>query len=80
MILIFREHLGVTNDGNETDVTDPVAASFYKGIWMKQASLNTVVFEKVFKCVPTDSVRSFSELKVSSSSLFPPSLFLSIYF
>ena len=57
MILIFREHLGVTNDGNETDVTDPVAASFYKGIWMKQASLNTVVFEKVFKCVPTDRDR-----------------------
>ena len=52
------------SEGGDTDVSDPVASSFYKEVWMKQASLNTVVFEKVFKCVPTDTVRSFNELKV----------------
>ena len=42
----FREHLGIT-DKNDTSVEDPVSNDFYKGVWLKQASINTDVYDKV---------------------------------
>ena len=29
------------------DVDDPVSSDFYKGVWLKQASVNTDVYDKV---------------------------------
>ncbi|KAJ8922579.1 hypothetical protein NQ315_007609 [Exocentrus adspersus] len=63
---LFKEHLGTLGKENEVfdlDVTDPVSDYFYKEIWYKTASLNTEFYEKVFHCLPTDSVQSFSDLK-----------------
>lgn len=31
----------------QADVSDPVSDEFFKEIWIKQASVNTFVFEKV---------------------------------
>ena len=42
----FREHLGIT-DKNDSSVEDPVSNDFYKGVWLKQASINTDVYDKV---------------------------------
>ena len=42
-----REHLGVTEADLHIDVTDPVCSEFYKNVWLKQASINTTVFDKV---------------------------------
>uniref|UniRef100_T1J7Z2 Phospholipase n=1 Tax=Strigamia maritima TaxID=126957 RepID=T1J7Z2_STRMM len=61
---IFKEFLGVTPDSSrDIDVSDPISETFFKNVWLKIASLNTAIFEKVFNCIPTDLVHSFSELK-----------------
>ncbi|XP_064594574.1 phospholipase D1-like [Liolophura sinensis] len=59
---LFREHLGIERGDMQADVSDPVSDEFFKEIWIKQASVNTFVFEKVFNCIPTDSVVKFAEL------------------
>lgn len=33
--------------GNSMDVSDPISAEFYKNVWLKQASINTTIYEKV---------------------------------
>lgn len=47
---VVREHLGVEMDSQSIDVSDPVSSEFYKNIWLKQASINTAVYEKVSNC------------------------------
>ncbi|KAJ8953089.1 hypothetical protein NQ318_013431 [Aromia moschata] len=63
---LFKEHLGTLGREDEVfdfDVTDPISEHFYKEIWYKTASLNTEFYEKVFQCLPTDSVQTFGDLK-----------------
>jgi len=47
MILLIREHLGVSSEDVYCDVTDPVDVDFYKNVWLKRASINTTVYDKV---------------------------------
>ena len=56
---LFREHLGITESEADVDIRDPVADSFYKGTWIRIASLNTKVYEDVFRCVPFARLREF---------------------
>lgn len=45
---LFKEHLGLLETPNDDiDVSDPVSDDFYKGVWLKAASKNTDIFEKV---------------------------------
>ena len=61
---LFREHLGlITSDDKSVDVTDPIADSFYKSVWLKTSKENTKIFDEVFKCIPNNSLRNFSSLK-----------------
>lgn len=63
---LFKEHLGILGRENEVfdlDVTDPISDYFYKEIWYKTATFNTEFYEKVFHCLPSDSVRTFADLK-----------------
>ncbi|KAL1442212.1 hypothetical protein MTO96_007835 [Rhipicephalus appendiculatus] len=63
---LFREHLGLLEgDGssNGIDIRDPVASSFYDGVWRTTARRNAQIFEKVFRCIPSDSVRTFAGLR-----------------
>ncbi|EEC07657.1 phopholipase D, putative, partial [Ixodes scapularis] len=61
---LFREHLGLLEtEGSAVDTRDPVAASFFDGVWRKTARKNTEIFEKVFRCIPCDKARSFSGLR-----------------
>ena len=60
---LFREHLGITESEADVDIRDPVADSFYKGTWIRIASLNTKVYEDVFRCVPSDLATSFARLR-----------------
>lgn len=59
---LFKEHLGIKRDDSATDLKDPVCESFYKHVWMKTAELNTSIYEKVFRCLPSNKVRSFQGL------------------
>lgn len=63
---LFKEHLGLLGKEHEmidVDITDPISDHFYKETWMKTANLNTEFYEKVFHCIPTDKVETFSDLK-----------------
>ncbi|ELU04927.1 hypothetical protein CAPTEDRAFT_168015 [Capitella teleta] len=60
---LFREHLGIGPTDTDIDVTDPVSTEFYKNVWLKQASINTTVYDKVFNCIPTEEVTSNHELR-----------------
>nr|WCC59855.1 phospholipase D2 ScoTox-alphaI [Hottentotta saulcyi] len=62
---LFREHLAsLVNDKNlDIDVRDPISEYFFKDIWMKTAGINTSIFQKVFRCIPTDEVHTYSELR-----------------
>ncbi|GFN77900.1 phospholipase d1 [Plakobranchus ocellatus] len=67
---IFREHLGILNDPDFVDLTDVHLDSFYKEVWIKQAAINTTCYDKVFKCLPTDNVQNFAQLRQYQST--PP--------
>ncbi|KAJ8032443.1 Phospholipase D1 [Holothuria leucospilota] len=60
---LFNEHLGILQGRWKQDVSDPVSESFFKGVWILTASNNTANFEKVFHCAPTNSARTFQQLK-----------------
>ena len=67
---LFREHLGVvkTDSGADSvDIDDPIADSFYKGTWMRRAAVNTNIYDKVFRCLPSDSITSFEKLNAMKS-------------
>ncbi|GFS13250.1 phospholipase D1 [Elysia marginata] len=67
---IFREHLGILNDPDFVDLTDVHLDSFYKDVWIKQAAINTTCYDKVFKCLPTDNVQNYAQLRQYQST--PP--------
>ncbi|XP_050299678.1 phospholipase D2 [Anthonomus grandis grandis] len=65
---LFKEHLGLLNNKNdcdtiEFDVADPISDYFYREGWYKTASLNTEFYEKVFHCLPSDNVETFTDIK-----------------
>ncbi|XP_072377195.1 phospholipase D1 [Diabrotica undecimpunctata] len=64
---LFKEHLGLLDKSSSEllniDVTDPVIDSFYRDVWYKTAELNTEFYEKVFHCLPSDSVETFADLR-----------------
>ncbi|XP_071779656.1 phospholipase D1 [Centroberyx gerrardi] len=51
----FRMVLGLLSDPS-VDVSDPVSDHFYKEVWMVTAARNASVYDRVFRCVPTDAV------------------------
>lgn len=63
---LFKEHLGLLDpeaDNMPIDVTDPIIDNFYNGIWRKISKQNTLIYDEVFRCVPNNFVKSFSEFK-----------------
>ncbi|XP_073768952.1 phospholipase D1 isoform X3 [Danio rerio] len=57
----FRLVLGLPEDN--TDISDPVSDRFYKEIWMVTAARNASVYDKVFRCLPTDAVLNYKILR-----------------
>ena len=69
---LFREHLGLLksdSENEEIDIADPVADSFYKGSWLRIASINPKIYEQVFRCIPCDDVTTFAQLREFQSQL-----------
>ncbi|XP_076810877.1 phospholipase D1-like isoform X2 [Clavelina lepadiformis] len=72
----FCEHLGFLpkdydgtsatfdplHDEAALKVSDIVADKFFKDTWMKTAAVNTTIYEKVFKCVPSDYIRTLENI------------------
>lgn len=51
------------NAGEGIDVSDPLADSFFHGVWNRCAKANTLIYEEVFHVYPTDRVHTFEELR-----------------
>ncbi|TRY96720.1 hypothetical protein DNTS_032203, partial [Danionella cerebrum] len=44
------------------DIDDPVSDHFFLNVWNKVAHTNAIIYEKVFRSLPLDSIRNFREL------------------
>ncbi|XP_014089247.2 phospholipase D1 isoform X1 [Bactrocera oleae] len=63
---LFKEHLGLLDpdaDRMPIDVMDPVIDQFWNGMWRRTATRNTELYEEIFKCLPTDKVKSYADLR-----------------
>ncbi|XP_048095981.1 phospholipase D1 [Alosa alosa] len=58
----FRLVLGLLGDYS-VDISDPVCERFYKETWMVTAAKNASVYDKVFRCLPTDAVLNYKILR-----------------
>lgn len=57
----FRLILGAFSDPS-IDVQDPISERFYKEVWIATSARNATIFEKVFRCLPSDEVRNNEDL------------------
>ncbi|XP_058630844.1 phospholipase D2 [Onychostoma macrolepis] len=58
----FSVLLGAKSDPN-LNIDDPVCDHFFNDVWNKIAQTNAVIYEKVFRCLPLDSIRNLRELQ-----------------
>lgn len=61
----FSVLVGASSDPS-INVDDPISDEFFLG-WNASAKLNTTIYDKVFKCLPDNSVHNMRELKEYSS-------------
>uniref|UniRef100_A0A4W5RWX7 Phospholipase n=1 Tax=Hucho hucho TaxID=62062 RepID=A0A4W5RWX7_9TELE len=61
----FRVLLGADSDP-KIDIDDPISDQFFLLGWNAAAKLNAKIYDKVFRCLPCNSVRSMRELKEHS--------------
>ncbi|XP_043558527.1 phospholipase D1-like isoform X1 [Chiloscyllium plagiosum] len=57
----FKLILGALNDPT-IDVQDPISEKFFKEVWIPTSARNATIYEKVFRCLPSDLVRNNIEL------------------
>ncbi|EAA07035.3 AGAP010687-PA, partial [Anopheles gambiae str. PEST] len=63
---LFREHLGLLEPDPKrapVDVTDPVIHTFWNDVWRRTSRRNTLIYDEVFRCIPSDNVQSFAMMK-----------------
>ncbi|KAM5336090.1 phospholipase D1 isoform 2-T4 [Glossophaga mutica] len=58
----FRLVLGYLSDPSE-DLQDPVSDKFFKEIWVSTAARNATIYDKVFRCLPSDEVHNLIQLR-----------------
>ncbi|XP_038673019.1 phospholipase D1-like isoform X1 [Scyliorhinus canicula] len=57
----FKLILGASNDST-IQVQDPISEKFFKEVWIPTSARNATIYEKVFRCLPSDHVRNNVEL------------------
>uniref|UniRef100_A0A8C7ZY55 Phospholipase n=1 Tax=Oryzias sinensis TaxID=183150 RepID=A0A8C7ZY55_9TELE len=62
----FSVLVGATSDPS-INIDDPISDDFFHVVWNETAKLNASIYDKVFRCLPCDSVRNKRELKEHSS-------------
>ncbi|XP_050821788.1 phospholipase D1 isoform X1 [Gopherus flavomarginatus] len=58
----FRVVLGCSADLS-ADLQDPVSDRFFKEVWVATAARNATIFDKVFRCLPSDEVTNLAQLR-----------------
>lgn len=59
---LWAEHLGLAQSEINM-LMDPVCETTYRHIWMTTAQMNTVIYDKIFGCIPNDSIHSRTALR-----------------
>ncbi|XP_072897805.1 phospholipase D1-like isoform X1 [Hemitrygon akajei] len=57
----FKLILGGFNDPS-IDVQDPISEKFFKEVWIPTSARNATIYEKIFRCLPSDHVKNNSDL------------------
>uniref|UniRef100_A0A8B9ZPL0 phospholipase D n=1 Tax=Anas zonorhyncha TaxID=75864 RepID=A0A8B9ZPL0_9AVES len=57
----FRVVLGGSDQN--PDHQDPVCERFFKEVWISTAARNATIFDKVFRCLPSDQVNNLAQLR-----------------
>ncbi|XP_062438235.1 phospholipase D1 isoform X2 [Rhea pennata] len=57
----FRVVLGGSD--LSADHQDPVCDKFFKEVWIATAARNATIFDKVFRCLPSDQVNNLAQLR-----------------
>ncbi|XP_016989766.2 phospholipase D2 isoform X1 [Drosophila rhopaloa] len=64
---LFKEHLGLLegegSGRSDLDISDPICDKFWHGTWRRISTRNTEIYDEVFKCIPTDFVKTFASLR-----------------
>ncbi|KAM4693728.1 phospholipase D1 isoform 1-T2 [Discoglossus pictus] len=58
----FRLILGCLNDLS-VNIQDPVSDKFFKEVWVATSARNTTIFDKVFRCLPSDEIHTLVNLR-----------------
>ncbi|XP_061753645.1 phospholipase D1 isoform X3 [Nerophis ophidion] len=62
----FGVLVGVTSDP-DINIEDPISDNFFFLVWNSSAKLNATIYNKVFNCLPCNSVHNMQELKEYTS-------------
>ncbi|XP_061903850.1 phospholipase D1 [Entelurus aequoreus] len=62
----FSVLVGVTSDA-DINIEDPISDNFFFLVWNSSAKLNATIYNKVFNCLPCNSVHNMQELKEYTS-------------
>jgi len=78
---VFSEHLGLLPQDDGTlkgydpltyktskPIDDVACEKFFKEVWVKTAAINTSAYDKVFRCVPADTIRHSSSISTYTSN------------
>uniref|UniRef100_A0A7N6ANZ8 Phospholipase n=1 Tax=Anabas testudineus TaxID=64144 RepID=A0A7N6ANZ8_ANATE len=58
----FRVLVGASSDPS-INIDDPISDDFFYLVWNASAKLNATIYDKVFKCLPYNTVHNMRELK-----------------
>ncbi|XP_029029623.3 phospholipase D1 [Betta splendens] len=62
----FRILVGASSDPS-INIDDPISDNFFFLVWNESAKLNTTIYDKVFKCLPSNAVHNMRELREYSN-------------
>lgn len=48
---------------HDISICDPVCDQFWHHTWRRISTRNTEIYDEVFKCIPTDYVKTFASLR-----------------
>lgn len=74
---IWREHLGDLESKEPPDprlhipidIVDPLTDQFFHNTWKNIAQNNTEIYEKVFRCIPSNEVSTFEDLTLYNAQV-----------
>ncbi|KAJ6434536.1 hypothetical protein OIU84_018117 [Salix udensis] len=61
---LWSEHLGLSS-GEIDKISDPVAETTYRDLWLETAKENSRIYQDVFACLPNDHIHSRAALRQS---------------